>query len=139
MDIFTANLELYCDNGHYISYLPRTVYLSYILGVPIIGKTSINDLPKIFIPFCENSFAMHWEKCAISKPLISLERNQMRKIWRVGIPNYLSTLICLINEGSRLFYPFCTLSTFVDFTPPPRLFPPPRLLERWNYPKLVHE
>ena len=38
LDIFTANLELYCDNGHYISYLPRTVYLSYILGVPIIGN-----------------------------------------------------------------------------------------------------
>ena len=31
------SLELYCKNGHYISYLPRTVYLSYVLGVPIIG------------------------------------------------------------------------------------------------------
>ena len=38
LDIFTANLQLYCESGHFISYLPRTVYLSYVLGVPIIGN-----------------------------------------------------------------------------------------------------
>ena len=66
LDIFTANLELYCDNGHYISYLPRTVYLSYILGVPIIGKPSINDLPKKFPPFCEKKFCHAFgEMCQI--------------------------------------------------------------------------
>ena len=40
MDIFTKNLRLYCDRGYFISYLPRAVYLSYVIGVPVMGFLS---------------------------------------------------------------------------------------------------